>query len=68
MEMVERLILSSEVPNLVLVQKVNKYYYIIIIEQSNTPLYFLTLTSDYMFRSHDHHQVYTYNIGPNGVN
>jgi hypothetical protein len=37
------------------------------IEQSNTPLYCLTLTSDYMFRSHDHHQVYTYNIGPHVV-
>jgi hypothetical protein len=41
--------------------------FIIRIEQSNTPLYCLTLTSDYMFRSHDHHQVYTYHIGPNGV-
>jgi hypothetical protein len=38
--------------------------YIIRIEQSNTPLYCLTLTSDYMFRSHDHHQVYTNDIGP----
>jgi hypothetical protein len=35
------------------------------IEESNTPL--LTLTSNYMFRSHDHHQVYTYDIGPNSV-
>jgi hypothetical protein len=43
------------------------YKYIIRIGQSNTPLYCLTLTSDYMFRSHDHHQIYTYNIGPNRV-
>jgi hypothetical protein len=41
------------------------YKYIIRIEQSNTPLFCLTLTSDYMFRSHDHHQVYTYDIESN---
>jgi hypothetical protein len=48
--------------------KGNKMYQCIIrIKQSNKPPFCLTVTSDYMFRSHNYHQVYTYDIVPNCV-